>query len=514
MLVQNLSITYKCFSSIGTSLKLEEMMYQVLRTFVSETYASYALFTLSENKKEKEITSFGKIDRFDSDKYANNHNINHINHIKEVDRIIIIIKLEHGHIYLVTKRIDVECSFYISMFESFINKLNSSIESCINVKRIHESNSLLKKQKKELILANKAKDDFLANMSHELKTPLNSINIISSVMKNNTAENLSEKQIKNLEIINKSGNQLLFLVNDALDLSKLESGELSLTYTNINIHTFIKNIYEMILPQTEEKNLKFTLNIDKSLDFIYSDENRINQILKNLLSNSLKFTETGEIKLTVINNEQTVKIIVEDEGIGIPDEKLVNIFERFKQVDESTSRKYGGTGLGLAICKELSLLLKGDISVQSIINKGTKFELIIPKSNETNINFKKSEKQEINEYNLVQETSNSNEKKEKIIIFNNQPIFFFNIIIELSKRYVVEQETDFNDFLNLNNTGNIKKAIIDLSNLTEDQINKISEENGKNFIFIYENEEEVEKLSGKSLFTINKKSIRNDLNKI
>jgi signal transduction histidine kinase len=238
----------------------------------------------------------------------------------------------------------------------------------------------LEDQKTELIQANKSKDDFLANMSHELKTPLNSINVISDVMMRNRANNLDEKQVKNLEIINKCGKDLLFLINDVLDISKLEAGQIILNNGTIDIKELIRSIYDMFYPQTKVKDIDFVLKIDESLNNIYSDEDRIKQIVKNLLSNALKFTQEGKISLIVKDENENIRILVKDEGIGIPEDKLEHIFDRFKQVDGSTTRKYGGTGLGLAICKELAQLLKGNITVKSELDKGSTFEVVISKN--------------------------------------------------------------------------------------------------------------------------------------
>ena len=256
-------------------------------------------------------------------------------------------------------------------------------ESLLNRKKEQKKyTKMLHMQKLELIQANKSKDDFLANMSHELKTPLNSINVISDVMMRNKANNLDERQVKNLEIINKCGKDLLFLINDVLDISKLEAGQIILNNTIIDIKELIRSIYDMFYPQTKVKDVDFVLKIDESLNNIYSDEDRIKQIVKNLLSNALKFTPKGKISLIVKDENENVRIIVKDEGIGIPEDKLEHIFDRFKQVDGSTTRKYGGTGLGLAICKELAHLLKGNITVKSELDKGSSFELELPKNSD------------------------------------------------------------------------------------------------------------------------------------
>jgi signal transduction histidine kinase len=482
MLVQNLAVTYKCYSSIGNSLDLKEMIHEVLRNFVSETYASYAQYSIEENKKLKELTSFGKIENFDINNY-NEYNES-INTIDENTRRIVIIRLEYGSIALVTESIGEDCSFFISMFESFIKKLNVSIMSCLNVQKLQEANILLENQKRELINANKAKDDFLANMSHELKTPLNSINVISTVMQKNKDNNLSRKQIKNLEIINKCGNELLYLVNDVLDLSKLEANEISLNNEHIDIHEFITNIFQSILPQTKAKDLYLELDIEPEITTIYSDEKKINQIIKNLLSNAIKFTSKGKIKLNVKDSNDNISIIVSDEGIGIPEEKLAHIFDRFKQVDASTSRQYGGTGLGLAISKELSLLLKGNITIQSTLNVGTSFELSIPKKvSNDNKEIEVFNENEIKEVDINQ---NKTQEKENILIFNSDPIFFFSITMKLGKKYNVFQVNNIEEFFATYKENSISKTIIDFTTISKEVLEKIDIKEKKYIVAIFD----------------------------
>ena len=279
-----------------------------------------------------------------------------------------LIKSKNSQIQLIDTDI-LEISQLNTNFINMIDEINE------RTKRLYEAKVLAEE-------LSKSKDDFLANMSHELKTPLNSIIVISDVMVKNKAKNLDAKQIKNLEIVNKCGKDLLFLINDVLDISKLEAGAIVLNNNTINIRDLIKTIYEMFYPQTKAKNIDFVLKIDERLENIYSDKEKIKQIVKNLLSNALKFTKEGKISLIVKDEDENVRIIVKDEGIGIEEDKLEHIFDRFKQVDGSTTRKYGGTGLGLAICKELAHLLKGEISVSSVINEGSTFEVVFSKNKE------------------------------------------------------------------------------------------------------------------------------------
>jgi signal transduction histidine kinase len=343
---------------------------------------------------------------------------------------------------------------------------------------IKYSNELLKTQKDDLITANKIKDDFLANMSHELKTPLNSINVISSVMKKNSQNNLNEKQIKNLNIINQCGNELLFLVNDVLDLSKLEKAEIKLNKKVIDINDYFKKIYTTILPQAKQKNLQFKLNLNLTITTFDTDEQRLNQIINNLLSNAIKFTSKGTVTLDISNDYNQLIIIVQDTGIGIPKEKANHIFDRFKQVDTSTSRKYGGTGLGLAISKELIHLFKGEIFLSSKIDEGTKFEVHLPLDKKFNSILKESN-------GNIQMEINPN-TKEKVLILNNDPIFFFKIIIELNKKYETVQVDNIHSFMEKNNKDKFYKAIINLKKEQIESIEELSNTNQTNYVVLYD----------------------------
>jgi signal transduction histidine kinase len=309
----------------------------------------------------------------------------------------------------------------------------------------------LRLQKRELITANQAKDDFLANMSHELKTPLNSINLISSVMMKNKQNKLDAEQVKNLRIINSSGNDLLYLINDILDISKIEAGQLDIISERFVLKDLMDSIVEMFEPLVLNKNLQLEYKMDTSIGTIRSDSQRIKQIVKNLLSNSLKFTRKGKIRLIVKEQNSIIRILVQDDGVGIPSEKLENIFDRFKQADSSTTRKFGGTGLGLSICKELSNLLGGDIQVKSKTNIGSAFLVTIKKE----LDIENTKKEKTNN-DLIKEPTMSNdledidmelfeETKEeivdespKVVLLNNNPSLFFPLIVALKKLDEIE----------------------------------------------------------------------------
>ncbi|QKF81299.1 ATP-binding protein [Halarcobacter ebronensis] len=363
-----------------------------------------------------------------------------------------------------------------------ISQLNHNFISMMN--ELNESTQKLYEAKVEAEELSKAKDDFLANMSHELKTPLNSINVISELMKNNSTKNLDEKQIKSLEIINKCGKDLLFLINDVLDLSKLEAGQIELDNSKINLKELMGNIYDMFSTQTEEKNIDFTYHIDESLDFIYSDETRIKQIIKNLLSNALKFTPKGKkISFDIKDDNKNIKIVVKDEGIGIASDKLEHIFDRFKQADSSTTRKYGGTGLGLAICKDLIKLLNGEISVKSEVDKGSTFEAVIPKNSEEN-----SEENSL----IKSNEKNTQSKKEKIILYNSDPIGFLNIAQEIKKYFDFKLTSNLNEIVTEYKNSKVKaKVIIDEEKLSDAQISFVNENIQKDdLIVLCENSDE------------------------
>ena len=357
-------------------------------------------------------------------------------------------------------------------------------------KRINESYLDLKeltivqeKQKNELIEVNKHKDVFLANMSHELKTPLNSINVISSVMMKNKRDTLDEKQVKNLEIINACGNDLLYLINDVLDISKLEAKEVILNYEDLNVYEMMTELKDMFLPQIEDKGLTFVFEVDESIDYIYSDKQRIKQMVKNLLSNSLKFVKEGSISLLVKDEKDNIKIFVKDEGIGIEENKLKNIFDRFKQVDGSTTRKYGGTGLGLAICKEIALLLEGDIHVNSKMNVGSVFVITIPKKLDELTALPRIKKLQENKSKKILKT-----KDEDILVLNNAPIEFLSLIIELKKESNVIQVNDLKELKELWNNKNISLVVIDISALNKEECEIISKDLKNKLFIIYEDE--------------------------
>ncbi|SDL39770.1 PAS domain S-box protein [Pseudomonas indica] len=243
----------------------------------------------------------------------------------------------------------------------------------------------LRIQAEQLAVANRYKSEFLANMSHELRTPLNSILILSDQLKQNSAGNLSEKQIKHADIIHRAGSDLLQLINDVLDLAKIEAGRVQLKLEPVTVQDMLAELDASLRPMAELKGLQLHSSVDPEVPrAIYSDRGRLHQILRNLLSNALKFTEHGEVALRVScgpgpdDTRQTLRIEVSDTGIGIPVEQHERIFQAFQQIDGSTSRRFGGTGLGLAITRQLVDVLDGDIQLESTPGEGSRFIVRLP----------------------------------------------------------------------------------------------------------------------------------------
>lgn len=247
---------------------------------------------------------------------------------------------------------------------------------------IAERNNEIQKKVEELALSTKYKSEFLANMSHELRTPLNSILLLSRLMAENPEENLNEDQIESAKVIQSSGSSLLTLIDEILDLAKIESGKMTLEYQEVEIDEVVKDLKNLFNPIFQEKKLQFKIEIaDEVKKTIETDRLRVDQVLRNLLSNALKFTTQGSITLNITKDLKRTDFIVfsvKDTGIGIAEDKQKIIFEAFQQADGSTRRKFGGTGLGLSISREIARLLGGELILTSKVNEGSEFSLIIP----------------------------------------------------------------------------------------------------------------------------------------
>ncbi|MCX6158424.1 MAG: response regulator [Ignavibacteriae bacterium] len=267
---------------------------------------------------------------------------------------------------------------------------NDSLE--IQKREIENARNDINVKAEELALASKYKSEFLANMSHELRTPLNSLLILSKMLHDNKEGNLHKDQIESAEIIYNSGNDLLHLINEILDLSKIEAGRMDIHSETVYVSELVDSMRNNFRHLAEEKGLALNINIESDIpESIKSDRKRIEQIIKNLVSNSIKFTKKGNVTLTFkkpdtgtsfINSDLVLNnclcIEVSDTGIGISKDKQKIIFQAFQQEEGGTTREYGGTGLGLSISKELASLLGGEIKLKSEKGMGSVFTLLLP----------------------------------------------------------------------------------------------------------------------------------------
>lgn len=250
----------------------------------------------------------------------------------------------------------------------------------------------IEEKAKALEESSRYKSEFLANMSHELRTPLNSMLILSKVLTEDPDGNLSEKQVKAAETILNAGSNLLALINDILDLSKVEAGHLEIRLEDTPIRAVAEHPRKIFKPIAEKNSIEFSVEVDKDLpETLYTDRQRLDQIMNNLLGNAFKFTRKGNVRLRVfrppdsdelrkhsLDRMNTIAFCVSDTGIGISDDQKKTIFNAFHQTDGSTNRQYGGTGLGLSISRELSALLGGGIAVESSLGKGSCFTVYLP----------------------------------------------------------------------------------------------------------------------------------------
>ncbi|WP_037495856.1 response regulator [Sphingobacterium deserti] len=273
---------------------------------------------------------------------------------------------------------------------------------------LNTAQKIVEEKIQEVELASKYKSEFMANMSHELRTPLNSILILAKLLQDNKNRNLQPDQVKYASVIHSAGSDLLQLINELLDLAKIESGKVELNYERINMQEFLSNIENLFTTTAEERDITFAIDQKEPIpiDFV-SDEYRIEQVLKNFLSNAFKFTaKKGFVKLTIEVVNENLKFIVTDNGKGISEEKQQLIFEAFRQEDGSTSRKYGGTGLGLSISREIASLLGGRITLASELNKGSTFTLIIPYKTATAIRYPREIENKTSSSPLADDESN------------------------------------------------------------------------------------------------------------
>jgi signal transduction histidine kinase/CheY-like chemotaxis protein/CHASE3 domain sensor protein len=247
---------------------------------------------------------------------------------------------------------------------------------------LERANASIQLKARELEQASRYKSDFLANMSHELRTPLNSSLILAKLLADNPNENLTDEQVRYAQTIRSSGNDLLNLINDILDLSKIEAGHVEIRPESMTVERLADNLGRLFQPVAQEKNLDFVVEIAPECpSSIETDVPRLEQVLKNLLSNAFKFTETGQVGLSIRRaDDGQIALSVSDTGIGIAEEQQQTVFEAFHQADGTISRKYGGTGLGLSISRQLVRLLGGSIHLTSRQGQGSTFTVMVPVS--------------------------------------------------------------------------------------------------------------------------------------
>jgi len=273
----------------------------------------------------------------------------------------------------------------LEMQQAELEQTNSQLEQQAEIlERQRDAASRAKKalevQAHELEQSSRYKSDFLANMSHELRTPLNSSLILAKLLADNRDGNLTAEQVRYAETIRTAGNDLLALINDILDLSKIEAGHMEIRSEQVRIAKLVEELERGFQPIANEKGLAFHHRLASGCpEMLVTDRQRLEQILKNLISNALKFTSSGEVSLEIgPSNDGRVAFQVRDTGIGIPEHQQSVIFEAFRQADGTTNRKYGGTGLGLSIAKELARLLGGEIQLQSKPGTGSIFTVLLP----------------------------------------------------------------------------------------------------------------------------------------
>jgi len=251
-------------------------------------------------------------------------------------------------------------------------------EMSVQSTELLEQNRELEMQKVQLSEASRLKTNFLSNMSHELRTPLNSVIALSGVLSRRLANKIPQDEYSYLEVIERNGKHLLTLINDILDISRIESGKVEIEISKFSSKNLISEVISMIQPQSSLKNIELIYKTVDTDFYLQGDIDKCRHILQNLIGNAVKFTEKGKVEISATQNNNQVEISITDTGIGISEDHLSHIFDEFRQADAGTSRRFGGTGLGLSIAKKYADLLGGTIHVKSIPGVGSTFTLILP----------------------------------------------------------------------------------------------------------------------------------------
>jgi signal transduction histidine kinase/CheY-like chemotaxis protein/HAMP domain-containing protein len=269
----------------------------------------------------------------------------------------------------------------IEFVNNHVDALANGLNNALGYKDLNRQSLLLEQANQELVKADRLRSEFVANMSHELRTPLNSIIGFSGILMKNRAGTLDDADLKRAEKINRNGKHLLSLINDILDLSKIEAGRMDINIAPTRVAPILREVVDLLHAQADAKNLPLVIDSGDADVEVETDDQKLKQVLINLVGNAIKFTREGSVSIGVqrpCTPGERILIRVTDTGIGIPADKLDTIFEAFRQTDSSTTREYGGTGLGLTISRSLVKLLGGELIVESTVGRGSVFKIFLP----------------------------------------------------------------------------------------------------------------------------------------
>lgn len=318
-----------------------------------------------------------------------------------------------------------------------------------NSEELQEQNYELEAQKKQVEIANTLKTEFLSNMSHELRTPLNSVMALSHVLIMQAKDRLNEEENNYLEIIERNGKRLLAMINDILDLSKIEAGKMEVLPAPVSIRSLLQMVKDNVQVISDNKGLEFTLEVPENMPQIETDEERLYQVILNIVANAVKFTEKGKVTIKAFNHADHINIEVEDTGIGISESELLHIFDEFRQADGSSSRQYEGTGLGLAIAKKITNILGGKIFASSKLGEGSVFTIklpikwyegpIKPEKERNKLTVSKFYNEKISEVSAIDSTVQKATEGKRILLVDDNPEAVIQIVSVLKKEnYVLD----------------------------------------------------------------------------